>query len=87
MIERWIEKNVEKLKTSDILEFAFKNGVSLSDEQAFYILNYLKTNWKEALTESDQVLVQKLYFLDEETKRKALQLLQFYRNKYKNFLS
>lgn len=87
MIERFIEKSVDKLTKQDIIDFANKNNVYLTKEQADYIYAYIKQNWKEALYEPENKLIDRLSFLDVSTKEKALELLRFYRKKYKNFLN
>lgn len=86
LIERWIQKSVDRLTREDVISFAVNNGISLTNEEATFIYTYIKQNWKEALTASDEQLLATFATFSSETKQKALDLLHFYRTKYGSYL-
>ncbi len=81
-----MEKYVEKLQKEDIVEFAKKNGVILEQSETDFIYQYLKQHWKVIFYGTEEDAIEAMKTLRLETRKKALELLRFYKQKYNKFL-
>ena len=46
-----IEKYINNLKKEDILNYANKNNISLTNKETIFIYDYIKTNYKNILND------------------------------------
>ena len=46
-----IEKYISNLKKEDILKYANKNNISLTNKETIFIYDYIKTNYKKILND------------------------------------
>lgn len=87
MIKKLIQKHIEKLTIQDIYDFALKNGVHLSEDEANIIYQQIKENWEELIFHDHmKVLTKAKDSLGKETYEKALELIVFFKDKYKSYL-
>lgn len=87
MIKKLIEKRILKLTIQDIYDFACKNGIHLTEQEAKIIYTQIKQNWEELIFHDHMPIFLKVKdSLEKETYEKALELLIFYKNQYKYYL-
>lgn len=87
MIKNLILKHVQNLKIEDIYDFASKNGISLTSNEADIIYTYIKKYWKELIFDNHNIILNKVKdSLEPSTYNKINELIIFYKNKYKNYL-
>lgn len=87
MIKKLIEKHIKKLTIQDIYNFASKNEINLTENEANYIYDKIKENWEELIfSDHIPILINSKNSLEKETYDKALELISFFKNKYKNYL-
>ena len=48
-----IDIYINKLKKEDVLNFALKNNINLSDEELNFTYNFIKNNYKESIKNKD----------------------------------
>ncbi len=79
---------INKLSLNDIFSFASKNNISLSNEEAIFILDFIKKNWQEVLSNPDFLEIEQYKSrFSEENFLKIKKLIIFYRNKYSKYLN
>jgi hypothetical protein len=82
-----IENNINKLNINDIYNFAIKNNINLSNEEASFILKFIKNNWQEIFNNPNLDDLDK--YKDNFNKDnfiKIKNLLIIYYNKYNKLL-
>lgn len=55
MMEKMINSYVNKLTKNDIIKFALKNNIKLTDEEVNIIFDTIKKDWRELLHNPNQV--------------------------------
>ncbi len=78
-----VESTINKLSLNDIFNFASKSNINLSNEEAQFILNFLKSNWYILLKKQDISVLDKYkdnFSSDNFTKIRDNLLM--YKNKY-----
>lgn len=78
-----VESTINKLSLNDIFNFASKSNINLSNEEAQFILNFLKANWYSLLKKQDISVLDKYkdnFSSDNFTKIRDNLLM--YKNKY-----
>lgn len=87
MIKKLVQKHIQKLTIQDIYKFACKNGISLTEKEANFIYNQIKENWEELIFHDHMpILIKSKDSLEKGTYDKALELISFFKNKYKAYL-
>lgn len=87
MINKLIEKHIEKLTITDIYNFALKNQVCLNEIEAQIIYSYIKSYWRELIFQDHNIILDKVKdSLEPTTYNKIIELIILYKNKYKNYL-
>ncbi len=87
MINKLIEKHIEKLTINDIYDFALKNQIYLKDSEANIIYSHIKTYWKELIFGDYNLILGKVKdSLEPTTYNKIIELIILYKNKYKHYL-
>lgn len=79
---------INKLTLNDIYSFANKNNINLSNEEAIFILDFIKKNWQEVVSNPDSLKIEQYKSnFTEENFLKIKKLITFYRNKYSKYLN
>lgn len=87
MIKNLINKYIEKLTINDIYEFASKNDIMLKECEANIIYSYTKKYWEEVIFFDHNPILNKVKdSLEPTTYNKLNELINFYKDKYKNYL-
>ena len=87
MIKNLINKYIEKLTINDIYEFASKNGITLKEYEANIIYSYTKKYWEVVVFSDHNPILRKVKdSLEPTTYNKLNELINFYKDKYKNYL-
>jgi len=87
VIKKLIQKHIEKLTIQDIHNFACKNGIHLKDYEANFIYKQIQDNWEEIIYHDHMPILKKAQnSLEKGTYEKALELITFFKNKYKRYL-
>lgn len=82
-----IKNYVEKITSSDIMNFSRKNGVNLNDDEVSILFFYLKNNWEDFLYGDPTPIIDEIEKkIDVSKSEKILNLFNDYFNKYKNYL-
>lgn len=78
-----VEGVVNKLSLNDIFNFANKNSVNLSNDEANFILNFLKNNWYSLLKNQNiDILNNYKAHFSHENFLKIKELLEYYKSRY-----
>ena len=77
-----IEDYINKITLSDILLFAKKNDIYLTNKEANILLNYIKNNWKLVYKNPEIITNEINKNFDKNKSKKIINLF----NKYKNYL-
>ena len=77
-----IKKYINTLKKSDIVEFARKQNVKLSEIELDTIYNTIKTRWEEIYTNGIKVINEYKNKLTNTTYNKLIELYNEYKNRY-----
>ena len=78
-----VEGVVNKLSLNDVFSFAKKNSVNLSNDEANFILNFLKNNWYSLLkSQNIEILNNYKSNFSQENFGKIKGLLEYYKNRY-----
>ena len=87
MIKKLIQKHIKKLTIQDVYNFACKNGINLTNKEASFIYDQIKENWEEIIFHDHMpILIKSKNSLEKETYEKALELIKFFKDKYKHYL-
>lgn len=78
-----VESTINKLSLNDIFTFASKINIKLSNEEAQFILSFLRSNWYSLLKNQDISILDKYKDnFSPENFRKIKDNLLLYKNKY-----
>ena len=78
-----VESTINKLSLNDIFTFASKCNIKLSNEEAQFILSFLRSNWYSLLKNQDISILDKYKDnFSPENFRKIKDNLLLYKNKY-----
>lgn len=87
MIERIIFQYVNKITKQDILDFANKKRITLTDDELEFIFYQVKNNWKTIIFSNPSKIFNELSHKTTPQKYKQIEDLYFeFKNKYKNYL-
>ena len=87
MIKKIIQKHIQKLTIQDIYNFARKNGICLKDYEANLIYKQIQDNWEELIFHDHTPILKRAQgSLEKGTYDKALELIVFFKDKYKRYL-
>lgn len=87
MIKKLIKRYVDKITINDVYNFALKEDIKLSDNEANLIYCYIKNNWKEIIFDDYKPIFEKAKpNLNNETYLKIEELIIKFKNKYKSYL-
>ena len=78
-----IKKYINYLKKDDIINFAKKEGVSLSNIELDTIYTAIKTRWEEIYNNGFNVINEYKNKLNTATYNKLIELYSYYKNKIK----
>lgn len=78
-----VESTINKLSLNDIFTFASKSNIKLSNEEAQFILSFLRSNWYSLLKNQDISILDKYKDnFSPENFSKIKDNLLLYKNKY-----
>lgn len=87
MVEKIIKKYICELKIEDIHDFALKNDIVLTNEEAKIIYDYIKKDWEIIVFGDEKIVLNEAKkVLEEKTYNKLTELISFYKEKYKRYL-
>lgn len=87
MIKSFIKKRIQCLEIQDVCNFAHQNGIKLNNQEANIIFKYIKEDWKELIFQDhSRILNEAKPHLEINTYQKIEELINLYKNKYKNYL-
>lgn len=87
LIEKIIEKYVNKLEKKDIADFAEENGIKLNKNEVDLLYDNIKLYWRELIFKDHKVILEKLNNkIDSTTYKKIEELIILYKDRYKNYL-
>lgn len=69
------------MTTNDILNFATKNNISITKNEAIVIYNYIKSNYKSLLDGNESSLKDLKDSLSEDLYNEIIKLYMHYKNK------
>lgn len=82
-----IKEYVNNLGLNDIYDFARRNGVSLTESEANIIYRHIKNDWQTILSGNYYGILNSIKpKVNINTYNKIEELLNYYKNKYQNFL-
>lgn len=83
-----IEKYINNMSLYDIQNFAIHNDVFLSNKELNFVYDFLKDNWKIILSNKGNVDISKYKDkFSEDNYNKIVNLIDYYKNKYRSFLN
>lgn len=87
MLDKLISNYINKLSVNDILSFASKNNIILSNNEANIIYNYIVENWYILLHNNPTPIFNKLKKeISNDTYNICIKLYNEYHQKYSNYL-
>ena len=87
MFKYYIEKYVNNLKISDVYKFASDSNIKLTNDEANIIYNCIKNDYETIIYSNHFIVLDKIKNkLNINTYNKIIELINFYKNKYKNYL-
>jgi len=87
MFKKLIEKQINKLSKKDIIDFAYKNNICLTDNETNIIYNYIKSDWETIIYSNHYLVLDKVKNdINPTTYKKIEELIILYKQKYKNYL-
>lgn len=86
MIKKLIKQYINKLTKQDIVDFALKQGIILTDKELEVIYNEIKYNFDELFYNTECVLNKRKDKLEHTTYLKIKELILIYKEKYRNYL-
>ena len=88
MYELIIKNYINNLSINDIITFAKKNDITLSNDEVNYIYKTIKCNYKVLLGSTYEIVLNEAKnYLTNDNYKKICNLYLDYRNKFKNFLN
>ena len=87
MVEKMLKKYISNLKIQDIHDFAIKNGVKLTNDEAEIIYEYIQNDWETVVFGDENIVLAKIKNqISDKTYNKMVELLKYFKQKYKNYL-
>ena len=87
MIEKLIEKYIDRLTKQDIITFANNNNTFLSSNEVDVIYNTIKTYWKDIIFNDYNAILNGIKNkINPTTYIKMKELILLYKDKYKSYL-
>ncbi len=87
MMERLIGEYVSRMSLNDIKNFAKENGISLKNDEATLIFNYIKNDWHTLVYGNARSILDEVKSkLDYNSYLKIENLYIYFKNKYQNYL-
>ncbi len=86
MIKRIINQKIKSLTLRDINDFAFKNNITLTNEESVFVLTFIKNHPTLLYQNLDTILSTVKREASFSLYQKAKPLLIEYYKKYKNYL-
>lgn len=87
MYELIIENYIKNLERNDIIYFAKKNNIYLSDLELDFVFKTIKCRFKDLLSDNyEYIFLDAKNYLSKENYDKVCNLFLDYRNKFKNYL-
>ena len=87
LFKHYIEKYVNNLTINDVYDYAFKNNVSLTQNEANLIYRNIKDNWKTIIYSDHYIVLNRIKDqLNQSTYLKLEELINFNKNKYKSYI-
>ena len=77
-----IKKNINKLTINDLKEYANKNNISYTEDEAIIIYNFIMYNYNELLNENIKVFEQIKNKINPNLYKELLNLYIEYKQKY-----
>ena len=82
-----IQKYINNLTINDVVSFANKNNIDLSNDEVDYIYKKNKKNWETLIFGNPTFIFNDLKnHISSNNYNKVLELFNLYRNKYKSYL-
>ncbi|MBE6139036.1 MAG: DUF2624 family protein [Firmicutes bacterium] len=81
-----IKNYIDKLTIQNLSDFAYKNGINLTNNELQYLLDLTKNNWEDMLVNEDKYLNLVQQNINSEAFVKVKELFLYYKNKYKGYL-
>lgn len=81
MKEKIINSYISKLTREDVISFAIKNNIQLSDEEIDILLNTIKSDWKKILNNPEEALQNIKNKVSENTYKNIIYLYNLYSDK------
>lgn len=87
MKDKLIKNYINKITKKDIVLFAEKNNIILSNQELDYIYNLIKNNYKEIISENPNNIFKELKNnVNSNNYNKIIKLFFIYKDKYQSFL-
>jgi len=88
MFFKIIENYINNLNKNDIILFANKNNINLSNKELDYIYNTIKNDYKLLLSDNYNIIFKNASnVINHDKLKKIYNLFLDYRNKYINYLN
>jgi len=88
MFFKIIENYINNLNKNDIILFANKNNINLSNKELDYIYNTIKNDYKILLSDNYNIIFKNASnVINHDKLKKIYNLFLDYRNKYINYLN
>lgn len=81
MKEKIINSYISKLTREDVISFAIKNNIQLSDEEIDILLNTIKSDWKKILNNPEEALQNIKNKVSDNTYKNIIYLYNLYSDK------
>jgi len=79
-----IKNYIDLLSVDKLKEFSIKNNINLTNTELEYLLNLVKTNYENILSDDTKYIEDVKKNVDEH--QKVIDLYLYYKNKYKGYL-
>ena len=87
MIEKLIIQYVDRMTTSDIEDFARKNGIVLANDELELVYRHIKNDWRTIVYGNPKPILEELKNkVDNLTYQKIENLYIEFKNKYSSYL-
>lgn len=87
MIEKLLSEYVKRMNINDIKNFANENGITLKNNEAKIIFDYIKSDWHTLVYGNPRPILEQIKAkMDLDTYHKAEELYIHFKNKYQNYL-
>jgi hypothetical protein len=86
MFRSYVDNFISNLSKEDIIKFSEKQSVSLNDDEVNLIYDMIKNHFEELAFNTDETIYKIKDKLESTTYLKLNELINFYRQKYPNYL-